>query len=496
MAISTAVDVNAVASVVGIESKFQQTGLSGRFLPQKVGIVAQGTTGSGYPLIKKQVTSAFEAGNIYGFGSPIHLAVSQLLPSNSDGVGNIPVIVYPLDDAGTGVAASGDITPSGAETEPHAYRVSINNILSEPFVVSPGDVVADITDAITTAVNSNINMPVTAIDATTEVVLTAKWKGASSDDLYIEVIPELPAGSTSFIITQPTGGLVNPDIQDALDLIGENEWITMLLNCLNKSDTVTLGKYTTFGEGRWEPLVKKPLIVFTGDINATVDDATTIPEARKTDRVNSQLVSPASVDLPFIVAARQLARIVVVAENNPPTGYNGQIADGLTPADDSLEWKYSQRDEAIKKGSSTITVENGQVVCGDIATFYHPDGMPIPAYRFVVNIVKLQNVTYNMDLIFSAPEWRDVPLIPDGQPTVNPKARTPGTARAEVAGLLDYLGEQAIISDPEDAKKKTVAAISGSNPNRLDVSVTFNLSGNTRVKSITQNFSYFLGGNQ
>ena len=496
MAISSAVDQSAVASIVGIETKFQDTGLSGRFLPQKVGIVGQGNSLATYPLTQKQVTSAFEAGSIYGFGSQIHLAVNQLLPVNGDGIGSIPVIIYPLEDAGTGVAAAGDITPSGAETEAHAYRVSINNILSDAFVVSPGDAVATITAAITLAINSNINMPMIASDGTTQVDLVAKWKGESGNDLNIEIIPELPAGSTVFIVTQPTGGLVNPDIQDALDLIGEHEWITMLLNCMNKSDTISLGKYETFGEGRWQPLVKKPLIVFTGDVNDTVANSTTIPEARKTDRVNSQLVSPSSKDLPFIVAARQLARIVVVAENNPPTGYNGQIADGLIPADDSLEWKYNERDEAIKKGSSTITVENGQVVCGDIITFYHPDGDPLPAYRKVVNIVKLQNIIYNLDLIFSAPEWRDAPLIPDGQPTVNPNARTPGTARAEIAGLLDYLGGQAIISDPADAKKKTLAEISGTNPDRLDVSLTVKLSGNSNIKSITINFGYFFGGQQ
>ena len=489
-------DINARASAVAIETKFQTAGLAGRFLPQRIAVVGQGNTDAVYSADKRQVTSAFEVGGIYGFGSPLYLAIEKLLPANGDGVGSIPVTVYPLVDDVSGVAALGDIIPSGAQLEIAAYRISINNILSAPFVITPGDLVADIVTAMTTAVNSVLGMPVVATDNTTEIILTAKWKGESSNDLKIAVIGSTTAG-TVFGITQPKDGAANPDVQSALDKMG-SIWETLVLNCLNKTDTVALDRYKDFGEGRWQPIVKKPLIVFSGDVNLTVAAAVAIPEARKTDRVNAQLVSPGSLDLPFVVAARQLARIAVVAKDNPPTGYSGLVADGLTPAADEDEWDYTERDEAIKKGSSTITVENGQVVCGDIVTFYHPDGDPEPAYRYVVNIVKLQNITYNMNLIFTAPEWRASPLVPsliaDNNPTVNPNARSPASARAEIAGLLDFLGSWAFISDPADSKKKTVAQIDEFNPNRLDIKLFIKLSGNTRIIAIIENFSFFFGG--
>ena len=492
MSISGAVDPNAVASVVGIETIFKNTGVGGQFLQQRVAVVGQGSTSAVYTTTKKQVTSALEVGQTYGFGSPLHLAVSQILPVNGDGVGSIPVTVYPLEDDGAGVVAAGSILPAGSQITARAYRVSVNNILSNSFTISFGDTIAQIVTAITFAINANINMPLIASDNTSDVVLDAKWKGASGNDIYVEIIGDTSDGVT-FGVTQPTGGATNPDVQIALDQVG-SVWETLVLNCMDKADTVTLDKFETFGIGRWQPLVKKPLIVFTGEIEATVADATTIPEARKTDKVNSQLVSPAGHDLPFVVAARQLARIAKVAENNPPTGYNGQIADGLTPAADSEEWDYIERNEALTKGSSTITKENGQVVLGDIATFYHPDGDTLPAYRYVVNIVKLQNIIYNLDLIFEADEWRDAPLIPDDQATVNPLARKPKTAKAEVTGLLDYLGAWAFISDPKTAKTKTVVEIDGSNPNRINIIMTVQLSGNTRIKAITLNFGYLLGG--
>lgn len=492
MAISSAVDASAVARVVGIKTIFKDLRGGGvLFLPQRIAVVGQGNSNAVYDTTKRQVTSATEAATLYGFGSPIHLAVRQLLPTNGDGVGTIPVTIYPLEDDGSGVAASGDITPSGSQTEAAAYLVRVNNIDSEQFVISPGDTVADVTAAATAAINAVLEMPITATDGTTKVDIASKWKGVSANDLVIEVIGSTTAG-TSFAITQPTGGLVNPDVDDALNQVG-NVWESMFLNCLDIADTATLDKYSVFGEGRWGALTRKPMIAFTGNTAETVNAATTVSDARKTDRTNSQLVAPGSNDLPFVVAARQLARIAPVANNNPPQDYGSQDATNLVPGADGVQWTYADRDQAVKKGSSTVEVKDGVVNVSDVVTFYHPSGDPIPAYRYVCDIVKLQNIIFNLDLIFATKEWDGAPLIPDDQPTVNRSAKKPKSAVAAVSALLDSLGLNAIISDPETAKANTLAAINDQNPKRLDVTTTVQLSGNTNIISVDLNFGFFFG---
>lgn len=496
MAISSAVDASAVARVVGIKTIFKDLRGGGvLFLPQRIAVVGQGATSATYDTTKRQVTSATEAAQLYGFGSPIHLAVRQLLPVNGDGVGTIPVTVFPLEDDASGVASSGDITPSGAATEAAAYKIRVNNIDSEEFVISVGDSVADIITAATAAINAVLEMPVIAVDATpgtsTEVGLTSKWEGTSANDIFVEVVGSTTAG-VSFAITQPTGGLVNPDVDDALNQVG-NVWETMVLNCLDIADTTTLDKFSTFGEGRWGALVRRPLVVFTGNTETTVNAATAVSDARKTDRTNSQLVAPGSNDLPFVVAARQLARIAPTANNNPPQDYGSQDATGLVPGVDGEQWTYPDRDQAVKKGSSTVEVKDGVVNVSDVVTFYRPSGDPIPAYRYVVDIVKLQNIIFNLDLIFATKEWDGAPLIPDDQPTVNRSAKKPKAAVAAVSALLDSLGLNAIISDPETAKENTIAAINDQNPKRLDVSTTVQLSGNTNIISVDLNFGFFFG---
>jgi phage tail sheath gpL-like len=479
--------------VLGIETEFKDLRGGGvLFLPQRVAVVGQGSTASTYATTKRQVTSANEVATLYGFGSPLHLACRQLFPLNGDGVGTIPVTVYPMEDSGTGVASSGDITPTVAPTEAGSFLVRINNIDSESFVIpATGATVATVVTQMTAAINAVLEMPVIATDSTTVCDLESKWKGTSANDIVVEVIGPTTIG-VSFAITQPVGGLVNPTVDASLAQIG-NVWETMIVNCLDIADATAIAAYSTFGDGRWGALVRKPLIVFTGNTEAVVATAVTVPDARTTDKTNCQLVAPGSNDLPFVVAARQVARIAVVANNNPPQDYGSQDATGLTPGTDGEQWTYPQRDLAVKAGSSTVEVKDGVINISDVVTFYHPSGDPLPAYRFVVDIVKLQNIIFNLDIEFSKTEWDGAPLIPDNQPTINATAKKPKMAKAAAAAILDSLGLNAIISDPETAKANIQAEIDPQNPKRLNMVITVQLAGNTNTISIDLEFGFFFG---
>lgn len=491
MPVSTAVDASAVARVLGIKTEFKDLRGGITFLPQRIAVIGQGNTAATYSTTKAQHTSAASVAAAYGSGSPLHHAALKLLPANGDGVGTIPVTFYPLVDDASGVVSTGDITPSGSATVQESFIVRVNNIDSPAFVIPVGASVADMVTLITDAINAELNMPIIAVDSTTVCDITSKWEGTSANDIVVEIIGSTTAG-VSFAVTQPVGGLVNPDISAALAQVGD-VWETMILNCLDIVDTTTLDLYSTFGEGRWGALTRKPCVVFTGNTAAAVAAAIAVPDARKSDRTNAQLVSPGSNDLPFVVAARQLARIAVLANNNPPHDYGSQNATGLVPGADSDQWDYAERDQAVKAGSSTVEVKDGVVNVSDVVTFYHPvDEIP-PAYRYVVDIVKLQNIIFNLDLEFATAKWDGAPLLPDGQSTSNPDAKRPSSAVAAIASIIDSLANNAILSDPTTAKKATVAEIDSGNPKRMNVCITVQLSGNTNVISIDLNFGFFFG---
>lgn len=495
MSASTAIELSAVARAVGIKTEFKTLGTSNAFIkPQRIAVIGQGSSAVTYSTTKQQFSSADAVGGTYGFGSPLHLAALKIFPLKGLGVGSIPVTFYPLEDHGSGAVAAGDITPAGVPvTETRSYQVVVNNIYSEPFLVTTSDTVATIVDKMVIAVNAVKEMPIIAADGTTKLDVTAKWKGVSGNSIKLNVIGS--SDEITFAFTQPAGGLNNPDVDAALNQMG-NVWETLVVNCMESTDTTTLDKIKTFGDGRWSSLVKKPFVSFTGSNEVDVNTATTVPDARKTDYINAQLSSPGSDDLPFVIAAAQVAEIAKVANNNPPRDYGAREVAGLIPGADGDQWSYAERDQAVKAGVSTVEVVDGVVQIGDIVTYYHPTNESIPAYRYVVDIVRLQNIIYNLDLIFGSSEWVGAPLLPDADPTINREAKKPKMAKAEMSRLTDNLSLAAIISDPSYTKASMVAEINSTNPKRLDICYPVRLSGNTNIVSIDLKFGFYLGTSQ
>lgn len=485
------VDASAVARVVGIDVAFiNLRGENVALLPQQVALLGQGASAASYALTPVAVTSAFEVGTTFGFGSPVHLAALQLLPPNADGLGSIPLTVYPFEDEAASAPSDGDITPAGAHVGAASYQIIINGI-SSTFVLVDGDVVADAITAIVTAVNANLNMPMIAVDnLSTTADLTSKWAGTSANDLAVSIVG--PTQGITFGFTQPVGGLVNPDVNDQLSNI-TNKWETMLVNCLEYTDTTALDAYSTWGDGRWAVLQKTPAVVFTATTEPTFATLQTAGDLRKFDRTNSLVAAPDAEDLPCQIAARAVARVARQANNNPPVDYGGAELTNLHPGPDTSQFTYPQRNLLVQAGIATTEVRNGLIVLSDTITFHHPDGQLPPAYRYVVDIVKLQNIIFNLDLIFESPEWEGKPLLLDEDPTTNPEARKPKDAKAEVNGMIDALGLVAILINPAAAKLLTTAVIDSGNPKRLNIALTVQLSGNVNIISIDLNFGFLFG---
>jgi len=485
----TAVNPGTVARTVGIDVNFKDLRAPGALLlGMKIAVIGQGADTVSYSTVKRRVLSAQEVGETYGFGSPLHLAVLQLLPSNGDGVGTIPVTVYPLPASTT--ESGGTILVSGVPTKDGTFILKFGGIATGSVTIKAGTATAAIAIQLSNAINATLNIPVVAAAVSSNTNFIGKWKGTTSD-MSLELIGPTDTGTT-YALTAPTAGVGVPDIQPALDQFGST-WETLVINCLAATDTTTLDLVAAFNETRWEPEVRMPFVSFTGTREADVATAIAVPNARKTDRTNSQLVSPGSNDLEFIISARQVARIAVIANNNPPVDYGSQQATGLTPGADGDQWTGVEREAAVLGGSSTVQVKDGVVNLSDTIVYYKPDGETPPAFRFVVDQMRIFNVLFATGEIFDSIRWDGKVLIPDNQPTTNPEARKPKDAKADIYAMLDSLGLNAIISDPEAAKLTVVSVINGTNPKRLDNSFTIQLSGNANVISIDLDFGFFFG---
>lgn len=133
------VDASARARVLGITTEYEDLrGGAVQFLPQRIAVLAHGSTASTYSSEKWSATGADAAAKRFGYGSEIHLVLRELMPVNGDGVGSIPVDVIPLSDAAASTAAAGHITPSGTASATKTYYVRVSGILSKGFAIPSG----------------------------------------------------------------------------------------------------------------------------------------------------------------------------------------------------------------------------------------------------------------------------------------------------------------------------------------------------------------------
>ena len=147
----------------------------------------------------------------------------------------------------------------------------------------------------------------------------------------------------------------------------------------------------------------------------------------------------------------------------------------------------------VQAGIATVEIYNNQLVIKDLVTTYHPAAEVIPGYRYVVQIVKLANVTFNVFLIMNADDWQGAPLVPDFDYSSNSAAKQPKMKRAELTGLVDSLSDEAILTDRKFIKDSIQVAIASNDPDRINVALTVKLTGNGNKYSTDLNFGFFYG---
>jgi phage tail sheath gpL-like len=480
---------SAISRVTGVNVEYRNFNSgNGGFLPQRVAVFGVGNDDAVYSLEKYEATGSADAiAKRYGYGSPLHLAARQFFPTGGGGA-TFPVTFFPLKPATQATKAAGDISVTGAPAAAGSGTVAIGGIEAE-FPIAKGDAVATILAAVKDAINTKLEMPVTAgtiVDG--ELPLTAKWKGETGNEITVEVTTIVEG--LNFGITAMAGGTLDPDVEPALAAIGQ-VWETFILSCFSWKKTGRLDQYQLFCEGRWSELEKKPCLVAHG----CVDDyavRTAVTDLRKYDYANFLIPSVGSRELTFVIAARGLVNdIVTNANSNPPLGYKGKLT-GLAAGADSAQETYQTRNNSVAKGAST-NIKTGSVAeLNDIITFYHPDGEPIPSRRYVVDLVKLMNVVFNVRMIMEADEKKGAPLVSDATPTTNPRAIQPKMVKTELMNLANSLSAAAITQEPLFTKENLVVKIDNFNPKRLNVQYPCKLSGNVEVTSTDIYFGFYL----
>jgi hypothetical protein len=159
-----------------------------------------------------------------------------------------------------------------------------------------------------------------------------------------------------------------------------------------------------------------------------------------------------------------------VAATSPHIGTGGMAyIDCPAPSDGNIGdfSDYAQRDYLVKKGSSTVTLENGVYVVQDMVTTYHPDGETPPKFRYVRDLIVDWNIAFGW-LIIQKRDVQDKTLVADSDVVSVANVISPKQGKALLLGYIQEKTGQALIADAEFSIDSIQVAVNETNPARLD----------------------------
>lgn len=508
--ISSAVGAERVSRIVGYKLKKGNFALSSPNLPQKIYILAEANTANQatMPSGKRTVTSAKEAGNLYGFGSPIHQAMRILRPLSGDGVGGIPTDVYPIPEAGGATAAISTVTVtiSSTATASATHYAVINgrdNVDGVPYAFSvvKGEDADAVIAKIVAAINNVPGAPVVAAASTTPTLtLTTKWKGASAAELQVRFdVGDEDCGVT--YSDEVTGGAGAPVLTDAITAMG-NEWYTLVLNAFGTTTFDTLETINGIPDpdnptGKYSPTIFKPFISVWGSIEDDKDNLVTITDAaaRKSQVTHALAPAPLSEGYTWEAAANMVYLFASLMQNSPHLDVNAKYYPDMPVPSDELIGdmaEYNNRDYLVQRGCSTVDLVAGRYAVQDFVTTYHPAGEVPPQFRYCRNLMLDFNVRYGHYLLEQA-FVVDKTLVQSDQSvsvsgTIKPKDWT-----QVLRSYADDLGSRALITDIDFMKDSILVQVSETNPDRLETYFRYKRTGVARISSTDAEAGFAFG---
>lgn len=492
---------------------YASTQEGGNYLPNRIALFTpiaigkqSGFTGYDTP---RTVTTFKEFFTLYG-ECPGAQIFRILKPTTGGGVGNIPVDVFPIEDAYGATAAVGAITPTGTAADAaNTHYIKFNGRLTIEgrrcsYSVVVGDTPTTIIAKQIAAINAFLYSPVTASDGTTATTLTAKWNGKTGNKIVITVDTNGEDCGITYAVTNPTGAVGDPDVADALTNMG-NVWYTHHINIWGSELFSTIETVngrpdiTTNGTGRWMGTMMKPFVSVYGSIESVPATLKALVASRKLDLTNALAPAPLSTGYEWEAAANMVVLSSVTANSNAHMDICGlAYPDMPAPLNDYIgamqDWAV--RDDLIDNGISTVTynASEGYVVQSFITPRRPDDESPLAIdFRYVRDIFVDMNVAYNYKLL----EGRyllDKTVVNDSDVVTVDGVIKPKNWKSILFTMVDSLADLALLADRDYAKDNITVAISSTDPQRINTTFYYKRSGVARKHSTNAYAGFNFGG--
>lgn len=501
---STAISPEVLSSIVGYKLTTGNFANISPNLPQRIAILAEANTAnqSGLSTSPVQVTSAQQAGQLFGFGSPIYNLMRILRPVHADGVGGIPTIIYPQAEAGSATARIQTITVTGTATGngTHYVRVagreSVDGFAYAVNIVA-GDTATAVATKIKDAILAVLPSPITASSAAGVVTTTTKWAGLTAQSVTIEMENGGDGLGLTYAVAQTTAGSGTPSIAASLAMFG-NDWNTIVINSYGAESTILAALEQFNGvpdpdapTGRYAGAVMKPFIALTG---STLEDPSALTDLRKNEVTIAICPAPLSKAQPMEAAANMAVLFARVSQDTPHLDVqNRKYPDMPAPAVIGDMSTHTNRDTILKKGCSTVTLTGGAYEVVDFVTTYHPEGETPAQFRYCRNLM----LDFNIRFGYYLREQINVighAIAADSDIVTAGKVVKPKQWKAIVKEYALELAQRGLIADTPFMQNSIQVNLSSMNPDRLETFFRYKRTGFARIAATTAEAGFNFGG--
>lgn len=455
--------------------------------PYKTLMAAQKlAAGTKAELTKHLITSAEQAKEYFGAGSQLATMAAAYLKVNK--VQELHCVA--IDDAAAGVAATGDLTLGGAATKAGTIKFYIAGKVAQ-VAVAVGDSLDDIIIALAAVITADSGFVVTAAPngvTAEQLDLTAKNKGEAGNDIDLRlnyfIGDELPEGLTA-VITPMANGATNPDIQEVLDILDDEQFILFTTPYKDAANLLALETELT---ARFGPLTQNDGYHITG-ARGSLSELNAIGDARNSQFTTIKRCSGPTN--PYEQSAILAGAIAAAASIDPARPFQTLALTGILAESESEKLTLEERNILLNHGIATDKVDAGGTVRIErVITTYkqNPAGANDVSYLDLNTLLTLSYLRYDFRNFWLVKYPRHK-LANDGtQFGAGQAVMTPKVAKAEAIGRFRLWESLGLVEDIDSFKEQLIVERNSQDVNRLDFLLPPNLINQLRVVGVKIGF--------
>ncbi len=434
-----------------------------------------------------RVTNADQAKTFFGEGSMLHNMMKTYFRNNNF----TETWVIPVNENGSGVAASGSITLGGTVTAAGTLCLYIGGKRITVGVASAA-VLADVAEDLVDAINAVTDLPVTAaVDGSVDekVNITCRWKGPTGNSIDLRVNynqgDETPSGLTTTLVAMASGA-TNPDMTTALSRMASEQYDVIVWPY---TDATNVGLLKEEMATRWGPTVQKEGFAYSA-AQDTVANLATLGNAYNTQFL-SIMGLKGSPTPNYEIAAAYGANAAFYFGIDPARPLQTLELKGVLAPSQTDRFTLTENNSLLFDGiATTYTDASGTVrIQRPISTYRkNANDADDPSYLDMTTMHTLAYLRYDFRnfLLTKYPRHK---LGNDGKNYgVGQAIITPSVAKAECVARYKLWESLGIVENSDAFKAGLVVERNAQDTNRLDFLLTPDLMNQFMVGGIKIKF--------